>query len=328
MKYKVLRTDKGMEVLKTQLHELEKIATVITAENDDEETLVELIKDVDLVIVSGAQITRRVFAAGKKLKGLLKWGVGTDSLDLEAATEFGIPVVHCPYYGPQSIADFSFAMMISLAKRLPLIDRDMREQGWMYPTGDAYQQVDLPGKTVGLIGYGRIGQIMGKRCLGFDMDVIVYDPYKESEAANFPQVTFVDLETLLRQSDFISIHVVLTPENTGMIGAREFSMMKPNVIITNTARGAVFDEDAFVAALQNGQVAAAGLDVFCDEPRGLDNPFLQLDNVIVAPHFASYTREAYEQLDVNALKKAKAILAGEPLWDVKNREVLQNRPTL
>lgn len=323
MKPKVLRTDKGMEVLKTQLHELEKIATVITADNDDEETLIELIQDVDLVMVSGACITRRIFEAGKKLKGLLKWGVGTDSLDLDAATELGIPVVHCPYYGPQAIADFSFAMMIALAKRLPLIDRDMRKQGWMYPTGEAYQQVDLPGKTVGLIGYGRIGQIMGKRCLGFDMNVIVYDPYKEAKSADFPQVSFVDLETLLRQSDFISIHVVLTPENTGLIGQKAFAMMKRSVIITNTARGAVFDEDAFVAALRERRIAGAGLDVFCDEPRGLDNPFLQLDNVIVAPHFASYTKEAYEQLDVNALKKAKAILAGEPLWDVKNKALFE-----
>ena len=319
MKPIVLRTDKGMEVLKTQLHELEKIATVVTAPSDDEETLVAMVKDAELLMVSGARITRRIFEAGTKLKGLLKWGVGTDSLDLEAATELGIPVVHCPHYGPQSIADFSFAMMIALAKKLPLIDRDMRAKGWMYPVGEAYQQIDLPGKTVGLIGFGRIGQIMGKRCLGFDMNVIVYDPYLDP--ADHPHVTFVDLETLLRTSDFISIHVVLTPENTGMIGAEAFAMMKRNVIITNTARGAVFDEDAFIEALKTRRILGAGLDVFCDEPLDLMNPFLALDNVIVAPHFASYTKEAYQQLDANALAKAKAILNCQPLWDVKNRGV-------
>ena len=323
MKPIVLRTDKGMEVLKSQLHELEKIATVITAPSDDEETLVEMIRDAELVMVSGATITRRVFEAGTKLKGLLKWGVGTDGLDLVAATDLGIPVVHCPYYGPQSIADFSFAMMIALAKKLPLLDRDMREKGWMYPVGDEYRQIDLPGKTVGLVGFGRIGQIKAKRCLGFDMNVIVYDPYQNP--ADHPNVTFVDLETLLRTSDFISIHLVLTAENTGMIGEKEFAMMKPNVIITNTARGAVFDEPAFIQALTERRILGAGLDVFCDEPRDLSNPFLQLDNVIVAPHFASYTKEAYEQLDISALAKAKAILAGAELWDVKNKEVLPNR---
>ena len=217
-------------------------------------------------------------------------------------------------------------MMIALAKKLPLIDRDMREKGWMYPTGEAYRQIDLPGKTVGLVGYGRIGQIMGKRChYGFDMNVIVYDPYKEAEAENYPDVTFVSLETLLTQSDFISIHVVLTPENRGLIGRDQFALMKPNVFIVNTARGAVFDQDAFVEALRTKQIAGAGLDVFVDEPTGFDNPFLALDNVIVAPHFASYTKEAYEQLDQNALKKVKALLAGDPLWDVKNKAVLANR---
>ena len=321
MKPKVLRTDKGMEVLKTQLTELEKIADVYTADSDDEATLIEAVKDIDVLMVSGAHITRPIFEAATKLRGLVKWGVGTDSLDLEAASELGIPVVHCPSYGPQSIADFSFAMMLALAKRLPLIDRDMRQKGWMYPVGEAYQQIDLPGKTVGLIGYGRIGQVMGKRCLGMDMKVLVYDPYKQNDGFDYPNITFVSLETLIRQSDFISVHVVLTPENTGLIGKAEFDMMKENVIITNTARGAVFDEPEFIKALQDGRVAAAGLDVFCDEPRDLSNPFLQLDNVIIAPHFASYTAEAYEELDRDALAKVKAILNGDDLWDLKNTDV-------
>ena len=322
-KPKILRTDKGMDVLKTRLHELEKIADVVTAENDDEETLIAAIKDAEVIIVSGAKITRPIFEAGNKLKGLLKWGVGTDSLDLEAATELGIPVVHCPYYGPQSIADFSFAMMIALAKKLPLIDRDMREKGWMYPTGETYKQIDLPGKTVGLIGYGRIGQIMGRRCHhGFDMNCARLRPLQRKRSLkNYPDVTFVSLDELLKASDFISIHVVLTPENRGLIGREQFEMMKPSVFITNTARGAVFDQDAFVEALRTKRIAGAGLDVFVDEPTGLDNPFLGLDNVIVAPHFASYTKEAYEQLDQNAFKKVKAILAGETLWDVKNHEL-------
>ncbi len=319
MKPIVLRTDKHMEVLKSQLHELEKIATVITAPSDDEDTLVALVKDADVLMVSGAHITRRVFEAATKLKGLLKWGVGTDDLDIDAATELGIPIVHCPYYGPQSIADFAFAMLIALAKKLPRIDRDMRELGWMYPDGEDYRQIDLPGKTVGLIGYGRIGQIMGKRCLGFDMNVQVYDPYQDPAA--HPQVSFVELETLLRTSDFVSVHVVLIPETTAMLGAKELALLKPNAIIVNTARGAVFDEAALYAALKDERILAAGLDVFCDEPRDLNNPFLQLDNVLVAPHFASYTKEAYEQLDVNALAKVKALLAGEALWDIKNKDV-------
>ncbi len=316
-KFKVVRTDKGMDVLSTQLQNLAKIADIVTTDDDQEDAIIDAIRDADLILVSGAHITRRIFEEAKKLKGLLKWGVGTDSLDIEAATELGIPIVHCPHYGPQSIADFSFGMMIALAKRLPLLDRDMRQQGWLYPE-PKYQQIDLPGKTVGLVGYGRIGQIMGKRCLGFDMNVVVYDPYKEADANRYPNITFVSLEELLKTSDFVSIHLVLTPENTGMIGEKEIAMMKSNAIVVNTARGAVFNQDALFEALKNNRLGGAGLDVFCNEPTDKNNPFLQLDNVIVAPHLASYTKEAFEQLDENALKKALAILNGEPLWDVKN----------
>lgn len=331
MKPKVVRTDKSMYILASQFEHLEAVADVVTTENDEEQTILEAIDGASLIMVSSATITRNILEAGRDLKGVLKWGVGTDSVDITAATELGIPVVHCPHYGPQSIADFAFAMLMAQAKRLFHINRDMRKLGWMYPlppfvepTG-SYLGIDLPNKTVGLIGFGRIGQVMARRCLGFDMNVLVYDPYQEQNATTFPQVTFVSLDMLLTKADFVSIHVVLTPETEKMLGERELSLLKPTAYLINTARGAVFDQAALVTALKEGRIAGAGLDVFLNEPTGLDNPFLMMDNVIIAPHLASYTREAYETLDKNALQKALAILNDEPLWDVKNPEVFQHK---
>ena len=324
MRPKVVRTDRAMEVLGSRLAELEALAHVITTPDDREETLIEAVTDADVLLVSGARITRAVFQAATRLRALIKWGVGVDSLDIPAATELGIPIVHCPFYGPQSIADFSFALLIALAKKLFLIDRDMHTKGWMFPE-PLYLQIDLPGKTVGLVGLGRIGRVMARRCQGFDMQVIAYDPYVGQTGETVDGVTFVPLNELMQRADFVSLHAILTAETEKLVGAEQIGLMKPSAYLINTSRGAITDEAALFTALKENKIAGAGLDVFAIEPNDLNNPFLSLENTIVAPHLASYTPEAYDELDIDMLNKVKAVLAGDPLWDVKNPEVFERK---
>ena len=321
MKPKITLTDVNMKILQTVFGELEDLANVVTTDNDAEETLVQETGDADLLIVCYAPVTRKVLQAATELKAVLKWGVGVDNIDLAAATERRIPVVHCPNYGSDTVADHAFALMIALARKVIDLDRTMREVAWMWPA-PANTAVDLSKKTIGLVGFGRIGKAMARRCAGFGMDIVAHDPYVAGAAEEFGQVTFMGLEKLLRRSDFVSIHCVLTPETAGLIGEKELSLMKPSTFLINVSRGGIVDEAALVRSLETRQIAGAGLDVFVHEPAAQHNPLFRMDNTIVTPHFAYNTIEANDRLDREALQKAKNILRGKALEDVRNPEAL------
>ncbi len=319
MKPKITLTDVNMKILQTVFGELEDLANVVTTDNDAEETLVQETGDADLLIVCYAPVTRKVLQAATELKAVLKWGVGVDNIDLAAATERRIPVVHCPNYGSDTVADHAFALMITLARKVIDLDRTMRDKAWMWPA-PANTAVDLSKKTIGLVGFGRIGKAMARRCAGFGMDIVAYDPYVSTQ--EFGGVKFVGLEQLLRRSDFVSIHCILTPETAGLIGEKELALMKPSTFLINVSRGGIVDEAALVKSLETRQIAGAGLDVFVHEPTAQHNPLLRMDNTIVTPHFAYNTIEANDRLDREALQKAKNILNGKALADVRNPEAL------
>ncbi|HIM76705.1 MAG TPA: hydroxyacid dehydrogenase [Rhodospirillales bacterium] len=322
MKAKILRTDAELFIIEQYLDELSEIADVVTTESYAEDDLAEVAKDVDVILTCYTNITPRVINAGPNLKGIVKYGVGTDAIDMEAATAKGVMVANCPDYGPDSVADHAFALMISLARKIPTLDRAMRKNAWVWPEPKLLG-LDLNGKTVGLIGFGRIGRAMSRRCEGFSMNRLVYDPYVEPASVSEYGVSIVALDELLTRADFVSIHCVLTPETKGLIDAAALQTMKETAFLIDVSRGAIIDEDALIQAIDEKRIAGAGFDVFGHEPLTPDYPLLGRDNVILTPHLAWWTEEAFERVERDTLDGILDILAGKIPKHLKNTEVLE-----
>lgn len=317
-KAKILRTDAELFIVEQYMADIEKMAHVVTADSDDADTLCALARDADLILTCYAEIPAPVIEASAKLKGIVKYGVGTNNIDVDCATRRGVMVVNCPDYGSDTVADHAFALMISLARKIPVLDRVMRDGAWAWPTPDRLG-LDLAGKTMGIIGMGRIGRAMARRAAGFSMEIISTSPYEQVCPV---AAEFVPLDELLARSDFLSIHSVLTPETRGLLGAAELKAMKSSAILINVSRGPIVDEDALISALSEGWIAGAGLDVFHDEPLGPDYPLLGMDHVILTPHLAWYTREAFERAERDTLDGIMAVLQGRRPKHLKNSEVL------
>jgi D-3-phosphoglycerate dehydrogenase len=322
MKPKILRTDADIHIIESKLEALSRVADVITCSSNDEETLARKAEDADLILVCYTRITARVIESAWKLKGIVKYGVGVDNIDLKAATMRGIPVINCPDYGSETVADHAFALMICLARKMIKIHNAVRERAWVWPSPE-YMGVDLFGKTLGIIGLGRIGMAIARRAEGFGMTRIAFDPNAKEELARRHAIKLTDLDELLRLSDFVSIHCTLTPETTGLIGENEFRKMKKTAFIIDVSRGAIIDESALVTALDRGWITGAGLDVFSEEPLKTHNPLLAIDNVILTPHLAWYTKEAFERLESETIQRTSDILQGKTPKNVVNIEVLE-----
>ncbi len=321
---KIVITDAKMKMLHSVWPEVQSLGTLVVTANDAAATLSRAVSDADLLVICYAQITRPIIQSATKLKAILKWGVGVDSIDLKAANEAGLPVCHCPSYGTATIADHAFALMIALARKLIPLVNTTRQTGWIWPEPSReWAGIDLEGKVVGLVGYGRIARKMARRCAGFGMQVLAYDPSLQPEDTALDHVSLVDLETLLKESDFISIHAVLNPANRNMIGAKELAWMKPSAYIINTARGALLHETSLIEALRQERIAGAAMDVFESEPLDQSHPFYGMDNVLVTPHFAYYTAEADKRLDRECLYSARRILNNRKLVNVKNGDALE-----
>ena len=322
MKAKILRTDAELFIIEQYLDELSGIADVVTTESHAEDELVRAAKDADIILTCYTNITAKVINAAPRLKGIVKYGVGTDAIDIEAATAKGVMVANSPDYGSDTVADHAFALMISLARKIPTLDRVMRENAWAWPAPELLG-VDLAGKTVGLIGFGRIGRAMSRRCEGFSMTRLVFDPYVEPTSVGEYGVAFVPFDELLERSDFVSIHSVLTPETRGLIDSAALQKMKETAYLIDVSRGAIIDEDALIHAINNNLIAGAGFDVFSHEPLTSDYPLLGRDNVILTPHLAWWTKEAFERVERDTLDGIRDILAGKPPKNLKNTEVLE-----
>ena len=318
----LLRTDAELEMGGHVLSELQSLYRIKTASSDAEETLIREVANADLIYTCYAPITANVIESAPALRGIVKYGVGVDNIDLKAAATRGIPVVHAPDYGTETVADQAFALLIAVARQTSRIDRDLKSSGWLWPE-KKYQGVDLAGKTIGIVGYGRIGRAMARRAGGFGMRRLIYDPHVPAPA-HLEELEFVSLGRLIEQSDFLSLHCVLTDETREIIGAAELDKMKPSAILVNVSRGPLIEEHALVAALEQGRIAGAGLDVFAREPLAADHPLLKMDQVILSPHFAFYTREAYERLEADCLEKIRLLTEGKLPRDVKNADLLAN----
>jgi glyoxylate reductase len=279
-----------------------------------------------LVTLLTDSVDKTVLQAGKgSLKIVANVAVGYDNVDVPAATEAGIMVSNTPGVLTDTTADFAFALLMTAARRIPEANSFLRAgkfRGWgvMMLLGQ-----DVHGATLGLVGFGRIGQAMARRARGFDMRILYYDPVIQAtkEAAEL-SAREVDLDTLLRESDFVSLHTPLTDQTRHLIGAEQLRAMKPTAVLVNTSRGPVIDESALATALRTGEIAAAGLDVFENEPE-VDTGLLEVSNAVVTPHIASATVATRTRMATMAAENVIAALAGERPPTIVNPEVLRAR---
>jgi D-3-phosphoglycerate dehydrogenase len=277
-------SDVGIEVLRRSGLDVD----LNTGRSEDE--LVELIKEYDALIVrSATKVTARILEAGRRLKIVGRAGVGVDNVDVGTASRHGVIVMNTPLGNITSAAEHAVAMLLSLARNIPAADASMKAGKW---DKKSFTGVELAGKLLGVIGMGKVGQIVARAAKGIGMDVCALDPFLPERRAKELGVALVDLEMLLTRSDIITVHTPLTDETRGLIGAKAFSKMKPGVRLVNCARGGIVDEAALVKALETGKVAGAALDVFGKEPLPADSPLRKAPNLILTPHLGASTEEA------------------------------------
>ena len=258
-------------------------------------------RGVDAVFVYYARFPRETIERLDGVRVLARCGAGYDNIDVVAAREHGIEVVYVPDYGVDDVADHALALLLACARRVPESDRAIRAGAWPSYT-ELAPMYRLRGRTLGVIGYGRIGRSVAEKGRAFGLRVVVHDPFVDES---------VDRDLLLRESDFVSLHLPLTDETRHTIGRTELAMMKPTAVLINTARGGVIDAAALVEALTGGALGGAALDVFEETPLPREHPLRSLDNVVLTPHSAAYTEEALAEVRKRPLADALRILRGE-----------------
>ncbi|MCW3784039.1 C-terminal binding protein [Defluviimonas salinarum] len=321
---KIVRTDCELETPQLDAELRRRGELVLLPEGVSEAALAAEVASADLLVMCYTPVTAAVIAAATRLRGIVKYGVGIDAIDIPAAIAKGIPVVNIPEYAEETVAEGAFTLMIALAKKLVPLDRQMQAEGWAWPTA-RWMGSDIAGKTVGIVGLGRIGKSFARMAgQGFRARVISFTPGMSAEEMAAHGVEKVeDLHEMLAQSDFVSLHCTLNETTRHIIGAAELAAMKPAAFLINSSRGALVDEAALVAALTEGRIAGAGLDVFSSEPLSLSghlmSPLFRLPNVLLLPHLTFYTAEAMERLERETLERCDEALSGRPLL-VKSRD--------
>ncbi len=316
---KIVRTDRELECPLVDA-ELKRLGAdlVLLPDGIDEDALAREVQDADLILMCYTPIPRRIIEAAKNLKGIVKYGVGIDAIDIDAAREHQIPVVNIPEYAEETVAEGAFALMIALAKGLLPLDAEMNSAGWAWPQAQ-WLGADIAGKTVGLIGTGRIGHSMARMAgAGFRARILGYDPHVSAEDMAAGGITKYDnLKTMLAECDFVTVHCVLSPDTIGLLGEAEFRAMKPTAYLINVSRGAIVDEKAMLLALQEKWIAGAGLDVYSAEPLAKNghplSALFEMPNVIMLPHLTFYTQEAMERLELETLERCEELLSGQPV---------------
>ena len=261
-------------------------------------------KDADLVWMFGANpgLTGNVLRRLPKCKGIFRSGSGVDALPCAEAKELGIEVLNTPESIAESVAEHAVTLLFSLIRRVVHYDKGVRAGNWELPNGMNWH---ISGRTLGLVGYGRIARMVEQMVSGFRMKVLHYDPFVPDS---------MDLDELLKQADYVSLHCPLTDDTRGLIDARRLALMKPNALLVNTSRGPVVDEPALVEALKNGTIAGAALDVLCEEPPAKDHPLFGLDNVILTPHIAAFSADFEKNFWTCSAQK---IISAAKRWENK-----------
>ncbi|WNG83952.1 phosphoglycerate dehydrogenase [Mycobacterium sp. ITM-2016-00316] len=281
----------------------------------DRPKLLEAVADADALLVrSATTVDAEVIAAAPKLKIVARAGVGLDNVDVDAATARGVLVVNAPTSNIHSAAEHALALLLSAARQVPAADATLREHTWKR---SSFSGTEIFGKTVGVVGLGRIGQLVAARLAAFGTHILAYDPYVSSARAAQIGIELVSLDELLSRADFISVHLPKTKETAGLLGKENLAKTKPGVIIVNAARGGLIDEQALADAITSGHVRGAGLDVFSTEPC-TDSPLFELPQVVVTPHLGASTAEAQDRAGTDVAASVKLALAGEFVPDAVN----------
>jgi D-3-phosphoglycerate dehydrogenase len=311
-KMKVLVSDslseQGLSILKQHF-----TVDEITGLSEDE--LVEIIAEYDaLVIRSGTQVTRRVIEAAGKMKIIGRAGVGVDNIDVAAATEKGIIVVNAPEGNMLSAAEHTIAMMMALSRNIPQANASMKAKKWERKN---FMGVEVNGKTLGVIGLGRIGAEVAKRAQGMEMDILAYDPFISEDRAKELGVKLRTVKEIAAEADFITVHTPLIKETRNIIDEAEFALMKSNARIINCARGGIINEEALANALKSGKIAGAAIDVFVNEPP-FDGPLIECETLIATPHLGASTEEAQVNVAVSVAEEVISVLNGGPAKNAIN----------
>ena len=281
----------------------------------DRVVLLAAVTDVDALLVrSATKVDAEVITAARQLKVVARAGVGLDNVDVKAATKAGVMVVNAPQSNIVSAAELAVGLLLAAARHIAPANAALKQGEWKR---SKYGGVELYEKTAGIVGLGRIGALVATRLAAFGMNVIAYDPYVAAGRAAQMGVRLVGLDDLLRTSDVISVHLPKTAETVGIIGHDQLALVKPTVIVVNAARGGIVDEEALAAALKEGRVAGAGLDVYATEPC-TDSPLFELESVVATPHLGASTDEAQEKAGVSVARSVRLALAGELVPDAVN----------
>ncbi len=321
-KFYVLHTDPynlgaSLDIEEEALAEVGAKLTAIKCVTEDD--VIEVGRDADAILCTQAPIRKKAIQALNKCRVIARYGVGIDTVDPDAATEKGIVVANVPDFCIGEVSNHTMMLLLACAKRLVRLEGWVRDGKWrkepFAPMGSVHRQ------TLGLVACGNIARATASKAQAFHMEVLGYDPYIDPGLARASGIQLVGFRELLERSDYISLHTSLTSETHHIIGEKELQLMKPSAFLINTSRGPVVDEQALIKALKQGWIAGAGLDVLEKEPPDPNNPLLMMDNVVLTPHSASYSDNAFELLHHRVAEAAVSVLAGHwPLY-VANQEV-------
>ncbi len=300
------------------------VGQVVVLENDSEELLLREIRDADTLLVGiSPRVTPELIAAAPRLKHVARQGVGVDIVDLSAATERGILVTNVPDVTSDSVAEFALALLLSLAKNIIHCDAAVKGGQWERRRELIRANLELNNKTHGIVGLGRIGKRVAARCQAFGMQVLYYKRNRDFDFERSSEVTYAPFETLLQESDSISLHLPLTPETTNLIDTPQFEMMKRNVLLVNHSRGTIVNEQALIQALEDGTVGGYATDVYEQEPPDPAGKLLSFPNVIASPHLGGGTIEARGRANRMVAEDVANVIRGLAPRNLVNKEVLE-----
>ena len=322
-KFKVVFTDSHLFKPREELEALKGLdCEIVQAVCKSEEETIAVCRDAHAVLNTSAKISRRVIEELKEALVICRYGIGVDTVDIPAATEHGIIVANVPDFCFDEVADTAMSMILSVPRKVHLLNALVHQGIWKK---DAAKPVHkFRGATLGIYAFGNIGRNLCRKAEPFGFRILVHDPYLTPESVRDYPVTLVDFDTLLKESDLISVHAPLTEGTRHKFDETAFRKMKPSAFFFNLGRGPIHDQKALTRAIKDGWIAGAGLDVLEKEPPDADDPILKLDKVVFTPHYASYTEEAYRELQVKTGENAAAVLRGDFPKYVFNHEVRAN----
>jgi D-3-phosphoglycerate dehydrogenase len=318
----VLVTDRTWSSIEPEVEVLARVgARIVEAESGAEDELLALVEDADAILTCFAKVSAEVIRAGKRLQVVGRYGIGVDNIAVEEATRLGIPVTNVPAYCLDEVAEHALALLFSFARKICLYNAAVHRGDWTLGMGSPIFRI--AGRTLGIVGFGKIGQTLARKARGLRLEVLAFDRHLSAAEVRALGAEPVSLQELAERSDFVSVHTPLTPETQGLIGEPILRRMKPTAFVINTARAGIIDQDALLRALEEGSIAGAGIDVFAPERLPPDHPLLTPDNLIATPHVAFYSEESVVELEVLAAENVAAVLSGRRPRALVNPQVLE-----